>query len=102
MAVVKLTAENFEQEVLKSDKPVLVDFYADWCGPCKMMAPVIEQISNEETDIKVGKINIDENIEIAQKYKVMSIPMFIAFKNGEVAAKTLGAQPKEEVLKLVE
>ena len=101
MAVVKLTAENFEQEVLKSDKPVLVDFYADWCGPCKMMAPVIEQISNEETEIKVGKINIDENIEIAQKYKVMSIPMFIAFKNGEVAAKTLGAQPKEEVLKLV-
>mgnify|MGYP002581562314 FL=1 len=78
MAVVKLTAENFEQEVLKSDKPVLVDFYADWCGPCKMMAPVIEQISNEETEIKVGKINIDENIEIAQKYKVMSIPMFIA------------------------
>ena len=73
MAVVKLTAENFEQEVLKSDKPVLVDFYADWCGPCKMMAPVIEQISNEETEIKVGKINIDENIEIAQKYKVMSI-----------------------------
>lgn len=101
MAVVKLTAENFEQEVLKSDKPVLVDFYADWCGPCKMMAPVIEQISNEETEIKVGKINIDENIEIAQKYKVMSIPMFIAFKNGEVVAKTLGAQPKEEVLKLV-
>ena len=83
MAVVKLTAENFEQEVLKSDKPVLVDFYADWCGPCKMMAPVIEQISNEETEIKVGKINIDENIEIAQKYKVMSIPMFIAFKNGD-------------------
>ena len=101
MAVVKLTAGNFEQEVLKSDKPVFVDFYADWCGPCKMMAPVIEQISNEETEIKVGKINIDENIEIAQKYKVMSIPMFIAFKNGEVAAKTLGAQPKEEVLKLV-
>ena len=101
MAVVKLTAENFEQEVLKSEKPVLVDFYADWSGPCKMMAPIIEQISDEEADIKVGKINIDENIEIAQKYKVMSIPMFIAFKNGEAAAKTLGAQPKEEVLKLV-
>ena len=101
MAVVKLTAENFEQEVLKSEKPVLVDFYADWCGPCKMMAPIIEQISDEEADIKVGKINIDENIEIAQKYKVMSIPMFITFKNGEFAAKTLGAQPKEEVLKLV-
>ena len=101
MAVVKLTTDNFDQEVLQAQQPVLVDFYADWCGPCKMMAPVIEQISNEETDIKVGKINIDENIEIAQKYKVMSIPMFIAFKNGEVAAKTLGAQPKEEVLKLV-
>ena len=96
MAVVKLTAENFEQEVLKSDKTVLVDFYADWCGPCKMMTPVIEQISNEETEI-----NIDENIEIAQKYKVMSIPMFIAFKNGEAVANTLGAQPKEAILKLV-
>ena len=96
---------NFEKNPkewkYEGDKPAIVDFYADWCGPCKMMAPVIEQISNEETEIKVGKINIDENIEIAQKYKVMSIPMFIAFKNGEVTAKTLGAQPKEEVLKLV-
>ena len=101
MMAKEITVENFETEVLKSEKPVLVDFYADWCGPCKMMAPIIEQISDEEADIKVGKINIDENIEIAQKYKVMSIPMFIAFKNGEVAAKTLGAQPKEEVLKLV-
>lgn len=95
----KVIGDNFDE--IKASKIAVADFSATWCGPCKMMAPVIEQISNEETDIKVGKINIDENIEIAQKYKVMSIPMFIAFKNGEVAAKTLGAQPKEEVLKLV-
>ena len=101
LAPIELNEQNFSQFISHSDLPIFIDLWAEWCGPCKMMAPVIEQISNEETEIKVGKINIDENIEIAQKYKVMSIPMFIAFKNGEVAAKTLGAQPKEEVLKLV-
>ena len=74
MAVIKLTTENFEQEVLKSEKTVLVDFYADWCGPCKMMSPVIDEIAEERKDIKVGKLNVDEEMEIAQKFGVMSIP----------------------------
>ncbi len=94
MAVVKLTAENFEQEVLKADKPVLVDFYADWCGPCMMMAPVVEELSGEIADVKVCKINIDEEMEIAQKYGVMTIPTFMVFKNGDIDKKEIGALPK--------
>ena len=101
MAVVKLTAENFDQEVMQSDKPVLVDFYADWCGPCKMMSPVVEEISNEEPEIKVCKINIDEEMGIAQRFGVMSIPTFIAFKNGEISGKQIGAVPKNALLDLV-
>jgi len=98
MAVVKLTAENFEKEVLQSEKPVLVDFYADWCGPCQMMGPVVEEISNE---VNVCKINIDEQMSIAQKYGVMSIPTFIVFKNGDVADKKMGAMPKSAVLSML-
>lgn len=101
MAVVKLTAENFEREVLQSEKPVLVDFYADWCGPCQMMGPVVEEISNEVNDAKVCKINIDEQMSIAQKYGVMSIPTFIVFKNGDVADKKMGAMPKSAVLSML-
>ena len=101
MAVVKLTADNFEKEVLQSEKPVLVDFYADWCGPCQMMGPVVEEISNEVNDAKVCKINIDEQMSIAQKYGVMSIPTFIVFKNGDVADKKMGAMPKSAVLSML-
>ena len=101
MAVLKLTAENFEKEVLQSEKPVLVDFYADWCGPCQMMGPVVEEISNEVNDAKVCKINIDEQMSIAQKYGVMSIPTFIVFKNGDVADKKMGAMPKSAVLSML-
>ncbi|KAI4442712.1 MAG: thioredoxin [Ruminococcus sp.] len=101
MAVLKITAQNFEQEVLQSDKPVLVDFYADWCGPCKMMAPVIEEIAEEADDIKVGKLNIDNEMEIAQKYGVMSIPTLIVFKNGEEVKRDLGAKPKKAVLDML-
>lgn len=101
MAVVKLTEENFEKEVLQSEKPVLVDFYADWCGPCQMMGPVVEEISNEVNDAKVCKINIDEQMSIAQKYGVMSIPTFIVFKNGDVADKKMGAMPKSAVLSML-
>lgn len=100
MAVLKLTAQNFEQEVLQSDKPVLVDFYADWCGPCKMMSPVIEEISDEKTDAKVCKLNIDEEMEIAQKYGVMSIPTFMVFKDGEVSKRDMGAKPKSAVVSM--
>ncbi|WP_122641896.1 thioredoxin [Luxibacter massiliensis] len=102
MSVVKLTTENFEQEVIHSDKPVLVDFYADWCGPCKMMAPVVEEIAAEKEDVKVGKLNIDEEMEIAQKYKVMSIPTFMVFKGGEAVKRDMGAKPKSEVISMFE
>ena len=97
----KFTSENFEAEVLKSEKPVLVDFYADWCGPCKMMAPIVEALSEELSDVKVCHINIDENIDIAQKYRVMSIPTFIAFKGGEESGRQIGAIPKTALVDLV-
>ena len=101
MAVVKLTEANFEQEVMQADRPVLVDFYADWCGPCKMMGPVVEEIAGEEAGVKVCKTNIDEEMGLAQRFGVMSIPTFIAFKNGEVAGKQIGAVPKNALLDLV-
>lgn len=101
MSVVKLTVENFEQEVLQAEKPVLVDFYADWCGPCKMMSPVVDEIAEEESGIKVCNINIDQAMEIAQKYRVMSIPTFIAFKNGEEAGRQIGAVSKGELLSII-
>ena len=89
------TTDNFEAEVLKSELPVLVDFYADWCGPCKMMAPVIAEVADDyDGELKVGKCNVDENPDIAQKYGVMSIPNFIFFRKGEVADSLLGAVPK--------
>ena len=102
MAVIKLTEANFEQEVMQSDKPVLIDFYADWCGPCQMMGPVVEEISNEVTNAKVCKVNIDEEMAIAQKYGVMSIPTFVVIKNGEVTARDMGAKPKSAVLGMLE
>ena len=101
MAVVKITTETFDQEVLQAGQTVLVDFYADWCGPCKMMAPVVEELAGEEPGVKVCKINIDEEMAIAQRYGVMSIPTFIAFKNGEVAGKQVGAIPKSKLQELV-
>lgn len=102
MSVVKLTKDSFAQEVLQSDKKVLVDFYADWCGPCQMMGPVIEEIAGERADIKVCKVNIDEEMEIAQQYGVMSIPTFIVFKDGEIYKKDLGAKPKSAVLAMLD
>ena len=97
------SSADFEQEVLKSDKPVIVDFYADWCGPCKMLSPIIDEIADEKNDqIKVCKVNVDENSELAQKYSVQSIPTIISFKNGDIYKKSLGLIPKEEVLKIVE
>ena len=96
----KFETNNFEQEVLKSEKPVLVDFYADWCGPCQMMGPVIEEISEElDGKAKVGKINVDENPDIAVEYNVMSIPTLIIFKNGKEVKRYVGVTSKEELLK---
>lgn len=98
MATVKLTNENFASEALERKGTVLVDFYADWCGPCKMIAPIIEEISNERTDISVGKINVDESTEIAIRYRVTSIPTLIIFKDGEEYERIVGYRPKEAIL----
>ena len=98
---IKLSTENFEKEVLKSEKPVLVDFYADWCGPCNAMAPVIEELAKElEGKVKVGKINVDENPDIAVEYNVMSIPTLIVFKNGKEEKRLVGLRNKEELINL--
>ena len=102
MAVVTLTLENFEAEVIKSDIPVLVDFWASWCGPCRMLSPIVDQIAEEKTDIKVGKVNVDEQEELPMRYGIMSIPTLIVFKNGEIVKKTMGVQPKAAILGLFE
>ena len=102
MAVVTITLENFENEVIKSDKPVLVDFWAPWCGPCRMLSPVVDEIAEENSNIKVGKVNVDEQEELAMRFGIMSIPTLIVFKNGEAVKKTMGVQPKAAILGLFE
>ncbi len=101
MAVLHLTKENFDEEVLHSDKPVFIDFWAEWCGPCQMVGPVIEEIAEEVEDVKIAKVNVDEQQELAQKYRIMSIPTMLLIKEGEVAAQTVGAQPKADILKFI-
>lgn len=94
----KFTTDNFETEVIQSNLPVLVDFYADWCGPCKMMAPIVEGLADSYNGkVKIGKCNIDDNMEIAQKYRVMSIPTFIFFKDGQAVETKVGAMSKDEL-----
>lgn len=102
MSILKITEDNFEEEVLKSTKPVIIDFYADWCMPCKMMSPIIEDIAEELGDsVKVGKINSDENISLAEKYEIMSIPTILIFKNGQIASSFLGVTEKNEIINAV-
>ena len=101
MSVIKITAENFEAEVLSATKPVLIDFYADWCGPCRMLAPTLEEIAAERADIKVCKVNVDEQGELAVRFGVMSIPSLFVMKNGEITAQSLGAKPKGQILALL-
>ncbi len=101
MSVVTITKKNFEAEVLKCDKPVLVDFWAVWCGPCSMLSPVVDQIADESPAIKVGKINVDEQPELAMQFGVMSIPTLISFREGKVHNKSVGVISKEEILNMV-
>lgn len=102
MSVIKLTNEMYETEVVKSDKPVLIDFYADWCGPCKMVSPIVDEIADERDDVKVCKVNVDEQSDLAMQFGVMSIPTLIVMKNGEEAAREVGAIPKSAILELIE
>lgn len=101
MAVITITKENYESEVVQSDKPVLLDFWATWCGPCRMVSPIVDEIAEERDDIKVGKINVDEQGELAQKFRIISIPTLVVMKNGEIANKAVGAMPKADILNLL-
>lgn len=97
MEILEVTVENFDEKVLNSEKPVMLDFWATWCGPCQMVLPIIEELADELQGVKIGKVNVDEEMELAKQYRVMSIPTLIVFKNGEKAEMSVGAKSKEEI-----
>ena len=101
MSAIQVNKDNFQEVVLNSDKPVLVDFWASWCGPCRMVAPILEEIANERSDVKVCKINVDEEPELAGRYNVMSIPTLLVMKDGQVVNQAVGARPKSQILFLL-
>ena len=101
MSVITVTSQNFETEVVASEKPVLIDFWASWCGPCRMLSPVVDELAEERTDIKVGKINVDEEPELAGRFGVMSIPTLVVLVGGEIKNKSVGVIPKEKMLELL-
>ena len=101
MAVTVLTTDNFEEEVLKSEVPVLVDFWGTWCGPCQALSPIVEEVAGEVEGVKVGKVDVDDQDKLARKYKIFSIPTLLVFKNGEVAQRSVGAVPKEKILEML-
>lgn len=101
MAVIHVTKGNFETEVLKSEKPVFIDFWASWCGPCQMVGPMVEELAEEIADVKFAKVNVDEEQELARQFEVMSIPTMVLLKDGKVVDTTIGAQPKEDIVKFI-
>ena len=101
MSATALNKNNFDEFVLNSDKPVLLDFWASWCGPCRMVSPLIEEIADERTDIRVGKVNVDGNPELASRFGVMSIPTLVVVKNGQITNRSVGARPKAQILELL-
>ena len=102
MSVLKITKDNFEKEVAGASVPVLLDFYADWCGPCRMVSPIVDEIAEERTDVRVGKVNVDEEPALAQAFGVISIPMLAVVKDGKIARTAVGARPKEAILALLD
>ena len=101
MSAVNINQSNFQNEVMNSDKPVLLDFWAPWCGPCRMVVPIVEEIARERSDIKVGKINVDENPELAGQFGVMSIPTLVVMKDGKIVNQSMGAKPKRAILAML-
>ena len=101
MSAVNINRNNFRQEVLESDKPVLLDFWASWCGPCRMVVPLVEQIAAERPDVKVGKVNIDEEFELAREFGIMTIPTLVVLKEGKVVRQASGARPKQQILEML-
>lgn len=101
MSAINITKNNFQSEVLNSEKPVLLDFWASWCGPCQMVLPLVDEIAKERSDIKVCKINVDEQKDLAMQFRVLSIPTLAVFKNGEVVSRSTGAKPKEQILEMI-
>ena len=101
MSAININKNNFKHEVMNSDKPVLLDFWAPWCAPCRMVVPIIEEIAGERPDIKVGKINVDEQPELASKFGIMSIPTLVVMKNGKIVQQVSGARPKKEILEML-
>lgn len=102
MSTIQLNNGNFEEEVIKSEMPVLVDFWATWCGPCQMLAPTIDELAAELTEAKVCKVNVDENPELASRYKIMTIPSLLVFRNGEVVNRSIGVKTKKEIKEFIE